>query len=61
MLALPLLHLHIPPECHEELHDAFSSFLNRDVPQQGIVTHAVAFGFRTGLAWGCADFASHDG
>lgn len=61
MLAWPFLHLQVQPECHEDLHDALFGFLCRDVPQQGIVAQAVAFGFRTGLALGCADFASHDG
>jgi hypothetical protein len=61
MLAWPLQHLHILPEFHEELHYALSGFLPLDLPQQGIETQLVAFGFRTGLAWGCADFASHDG
>jgi hypothetical protein len=61
MLDWPLLHLHIQPECHEDLHDALSWFLHWGVPQQGMMTPAVAFGFRTGLALGCADFAGHDG
>jgi hypothetical protein len=34
MLAWPLLHLHVLPECHEDLHDAFFGFLCRGVPQQ---------------------------
>jgi len=34
MLAWPLLHLHVPPECHEDLHDALFGFLCRGVPQQ---------------------------
>jgi hypothetical protein len=61
MLDRSLLHLQVQPECHEELYDAFFGFLHRGVPQQGIVTQAIAFGFRTGLASGCADFTSHDG
>jgi hypothetical protein len=61
MLAWPLLHPHVTPECHEDLHDALFGFLSRGVPQKGIVTPSVAFEFRTGLALGCADFASHDG
>jgi hypothetical protein len=61
MLDWALQYLHVQPECYEELHDALSGFLCRGVPQQGIATQAVAFGFRTGLALGCVDFASHDG
>jgi len=61
MLAWALLHPHVPPEFHEDLQNALSGFLCRCVPQQGIVTQAVAFGIRTGLALGCADFAGHDG
>jgi hypothetical protein len=61
MLDWPLLHLHLQPECHEGLHDALSVFLSLGLPQQGIKTQFVAFGFRTGLALGYADFAGHDG
>jgi hypothetical protein len=61
MLDLVLLHLHIWPRVHEELHDALSGFLSLGLPQQGLETQLVAFGFRTGLALGCADFAGHDG
>jgi hypothetical protein len=38
MLAWPLLHLYVPPECHEDLHDALSWLLRWGIPQQGIVT-----------------------
>jgi hypothetical protein len=61
MLDWALLHLHIWPRVREELHLAFSAVLHLNVPQQGIETQPIAFGFRTGLALGCADFASHDG
>ena len=61
MLDWPLPHLHVQPESHEVLQDALSWLLRWGVPQQGIVTQAVAFGFRTGLASGCADYTSHDG
>jgi hypothetical protein len=61
MLDLVLLHLHIWPRVHEELHDALSGFLPLGLPQQGLETQLVAFGFRTGLASGNADFAGHYG
>jgi len=61
MLDWALLHLHIWPRVHEELHDALSGFLRLGLPWKGIVAQAVAFGFRTGLALGCADFAGDDG
>jgi len=34
MLAWPLLHLHVLPECHEDLHYVLFGFLFRGVPQQ---------------------------
>jgi hypothetical protein len=61
MLDWPLLHLHVPPKCHEDLQDALFGFLRRGVPQQGIAPQTVAFGIRTGLALNCANFAGHDG
>ena len=61
MLDWALLRPHVLPEFHDDLQDAHSEFLLLGLPQQGIVTQAVAFGFRTGLALGCADFAGHDG
>ena len=61
MLAWHLLHPHVMPECHEDLPDELFGFLCRGVPQKGIVTQDVAFGFRTALPFGCADFASHYG
>lgn len=61
MLAWPLLHLHVPPEYNEVLQNALFWFLHLIVLQQGVMTPAVAFGFRTELALSCADFAGHDG
>ena len=45
---LPLLHLQVQPECHEELHDALSGFLYRGVFQQDIVTPALHLKFEQG-------------
>jgi hypothetical protein len=43
------------------LQDALFWFLHLIVLQQGVMTPAVAFGIRTGLALNCANFAGHDG
>ena len=61
MLDWPLLHPHVPPECREDLWDALFGFIYLIVYKQGVMTPALAFGFRTGLALGYADFAGHDG
>jgi len=59
-VGLALLHLQLQSERYEVLYDARSGSCI-EVSQQGIVRHGIAFGFRTGLALGCADLRAMTG